>query len=71
MKRQDLTNYSDNELSLLFENNEGLYQDLIYWSRRENFQAVKEIAELYFIFTEAQLNDLQDTFETEVNEYNN
>ena len=70
MEKQDLTSYSDQELSLQFENTEGLYQDLMYWTKRNEFQPLKEIAELYFIFTAEQLADLFDTFNLEVEELN-
>jgi hypothetical protein len=67
---EDIRHYGDAELSGRFENDESLYVDLIRAARREDFQSVKVIADLFFIYTPTQLDDLRETFEEEVEEFN-
>ncbi len=67
----DITHYSDQELSLLFFNEEPLYKDLMRAVRRNDFNIVEEICDEYFVYTYAQLDDLRDTFNNEVEDYEN
>jgi hypothetical protein len=65
----DIRHYSDQELSLLFLNDEGLYKELMRAVRRTDFTIVKELCDELFIYTEDQLEDLADTFNDELIEY--
>lgn len=65
----DITHYSDQELSLLFLNDEVLYKELMRAVRRTDFTIVKELCDELFIYTEDQLEDLADTFNDELIEY--
>ena len=67
----DITHYSDQELSLLFLNDEPLYKELMRAVRQNDFTIIKEICDEYFIYTEDQLEDLIDTFNNELIEYEN
>lgn len=67
----DITNYSNQELSLLFLNDEPLYKELMRAVRRNDFTIIKEICDEFFIYTEDQLEDLIDTFNDELIEYEN
>lgn len=67
----DITNYSDQELSLLFLNDEVLYKELMRAVRRNDFTILKEVCDECFIYTEDQLEDLIDTFNDELIEYEN
>lgn len=65
----DIKHYSDRELSLLFLNEEPLYKTLMTAVRRNDFDIVKELCDDYFIYNEEQLEDLRDTFNDELIEY--
>lgn len=65
----DITHYSDQELSLMFLNDEFLYRELMRAVRRNDFTIVKELCDEYFIYDEDQLEDLIDTFNDELIEY--
>lgn len=65
----DIKHYSDQELSLMFLNDEVLYKELMRAVRRADFTIVKELCDEYFIYTEDQLEDLIDTFNDELIEY--
>lgn len=67
----DITHYSDQELSLMFLNDEVLYKELMRAVRRNDFTIIKEICDELFIYTEDQLEDLIDTFNDELIEYEN
>jgi hypothetical protein len=67
----DIRHYSDHELSLLFLNDEFFYKELMRATRREDFSIVEEIANEYFTFDQEQLDNLRETFEQEIEEYNN
>lgn len=55
---QDIRHYSDEELSLLFLNDEYLCSQLYCdWDR------VKELCNRLFIYTDEQINDLKETWE--------
>lgn len=58
----NITQYSNQELSLLFMNDEGLYNSLMSAARQGSFQDVQSIADDCFIYTPAQLEDLRDIF---------
>lgn len=66
---QDIKHYSDQELSLLFLNDEVLYKELMRAVRRADFTIIKEVCDDNFIYTEDQLEDLIDTFNDELIEY--
>jgi hypothetical protein len=65
----DIKHYADQELSLLFLNDEFLYTELMRAVRRADFTIVKELCDEYFIYTKDQLEDLADTFNDELIEY--
>jgi hypothetical protein len=67
----DIRHYSDQELSLLFLNDEGLYRELMRAVRREKFDIIKDICDEYFVYSDDQLQDLKDTFNDELKEYEN
>lgn len=67
----NIKHYSDQELSLLFFNEEQLYKTLMTAVRRNDFSIVKELCDEAFIYTCAQLEDLRDTFNNEVKDYEN
>jgi hypothetical protein len=67
----DITHYSDQELSLMFLNDEVLYKELMRAVRQNDFTIIKEICDELFIYTEDQLEDLIDTFNNELIEYEN
>ena len=66
---KDISHYSDQELSLMFLNDEFLYRELMRAVRRNDFTIVKELCDEYFIYSEDQLEDLIDTFNDELIEY--
>ncbi len=66
----DITHYSDQELSLMFLNDEFLYRELRRAVIREDFTMLEEVAREFFIFNEDQLEDLKETFKEEVIESN-
>jgi hypothetical protein len=66
----DITNYSDQELSLMFLNDEFLYRELNRAVIREDFGMLEEVAREFFVFTEDQLEELAETFKQEVTESN-
>lgn len=59
--REDLREYSDSELSLRVFNEEWLYK-MRHYGRR----GFIEILEEYFIFTQAQQDELEDDLEEEL-----
>ncbi len=61
MNKQDLTEYSDSELSLLVFNDEGLYR---MRRRRDFIDTLRE----YFIFTDEQLEELKQDLQDEEEE---
>lgn len=65
MKKQDLTVYSDDELSLLVFNDEGLYR------MRRNKKALIEHLSDIFIFTSDQLNVLETDLNEDLKEVDN
>ena len=65
---KNLTNYNSQELSLIFLNEEYFYTILRKGARRNNFSIIKETAEEFFIFTSEQMEDLEETFNNEVEE---
>ncbi len=67
----DIRHYSDEELSLLFLNDEVLYRELIKGVRLNRFSYVRLIAYENFIYNDEQLQDLEDTFNSELEEYEN
>lgn len=65
----DIRHYSDQELSLLFLNDEFLYGTLRSAVISADFTIVKEVCDELFIYTKDQLEDLVDTFNDELIEY--
>lgn len=66
----DITHYSDQELSLLFLNDEFLYKQLNRAVIREDFTMLEDTAREFFVFNNDQLEDLKETFKEEVRESN-
>ena len=69
--KTDITHYADQELSLMFLNDEFLYKELMRAVIREYFAMLIDIANEFFIFNDDQLEDLKETFKEEVKESNN
>lgn len=69
MEKQDITGYSDQELSLLVNNDKGLYNEKMRAVRRDNFSMLIDWIDEFFIYTDEQLEDLKADFEAEVEEY--
>ncbi len=67
----DIRHYSDSELSLMFLNDEFFYNEFNRAVVREDFSIIEYLATEYFTFNQDQLEDLRDTFEQEVEEFNN
>ena len=67
--KQTITHYSDSELTLLFNNDQALYNDYMKAVRRNNFSMVKDICDEMFEYTPEQLNELENDFNNEVEEY--
>jgi hypothetical protein len=67
----DIRHYSDQELSLLFLNDEFFYNEFNRAVVRDNFSIIEELAIEYFAFNQDQLEDLRETFEQEVEQFNN
>lgn len=66
----DITHHSDQELSLLFLNDEFLYKQLNRAVIREDFTMLEDTAREFFVFNNDQLEDLKETFKEEVRESN-
>ena len=65
----DIRHCSDQELSLLFLNDEFLYKELMRAVRRNDFTIIRELCDEYYIYSGDQLEDLVDTFNDELIEY--
>ena len=61
--KQDITMYSDEELSLLVQNDEFLYNEA---QRIRIFRVFKELIDELFIYTNEQLKDLQYDFDNDL-----
>jgi hypothetical protein len=68
MKKQDLRTHGDNELFQHFQNDQSLYNIWIEAAEDDNFQMVKDQAEELFIFTPAQISELEEEFINKVQE---
>lgn len=66
----DITHYSNEELSLMFLNDEFLYKQLNRAVIREDFTMLEDTAREFFVFNNDQLEDLKETFKEEVRESN-
>ncbi len=64
MPKENITNYSNEELSLYFLNEESLYNIL----QSTDFNNVVETANMFFIYTDEQLEELKETWENEQDE---
>lgn len=62
MSKQDLTEYSEDELSLVVMNDEGLYRMRRHFLRHTDF--LDEI----FIYTDEQLDILREDIESDLND---
>jgi len=62
MTKQDLREYSDNELSMMVYNDEYLY------NRRRNSRHFKELLDSMFLYTESQLDTLIADLDDEHND---
>jgi len=69
--KTDITMYGDEELSLRFSNDEALYRHLMICVKYYSFKVLREIAEEVFTYTPEQLEDLEDIYNSEVEEYHN
>jgi hypothetical protein len=69
MKKQDLTNYGDQELSLLVMNTEPLYKVFMTSVRMGKFHFILDHVSELFTFTNEQAGDLGLTWEDEFLEY--
>ena len=58
----DLTKYGDNELTLWFNNDEGLFAEFSKAIRRDDFGYLVNIADELFIYTPEQLQELENDF---------
>lgn len=67
----DIRHYSEQELSLQFLNDEGLYRELMKGVRLNRFSYVRLIAYEHFVYNDEQLQDLEETFNLELKEYEN
>ena len=63
---QDIRHYSDNELCLLFDNTEFLYNEFQSALEIEDFEPVQEIAGEYYVYTDKQLETLENSFYEEL-----
>jgi hypothetical protein len=68
---RDIRHYADQELSLLFLNEEELYRHLMRAVRRNDFSIVKDLCDDYFLYSDDQLENLRETFNEELQEYEN
>lgn len=66
--RTDITHYSDQELSLMFLNDEFLYNEFMRAVVRKDFAMLMDTASELFVFNDDQLEDLKETFKEEVNQ---
>jgi hypothetical protein len=66
----NITHYADQELSLMFLNDEFLYMHFIKAVIRVDFAMLEEVARECFVFNDEQLEDLKETFKEEVRESN-
>lgn len=66
--KTDITHYADQELSLMFLNDEFLYNDFMRAVIRKDFAMLMDTASEFFIFNDDQLEDLKETFKEEVNQ---
>jgi hypothetical protein len=66
----DITHYADQELSLMFLNDEFLYKEFMRAVIREDFAMLEEVAREFFVFNDEQLEELKETFKQEVIECN-
>lgn len=62
----DIRHYSDQELSLLFLNDESLYREFMKGVRRERFNDIKDLCDELFIYNDEQMEDLIETFWAEI-----
>ena len=60
--KTDLTKYGDNELTLWFNNDEGLFAEFSKAIRRDDFGYLVNIADELFIYTPEQLQELENDF---------
>jgi len=68
--KTNITMHGSGELSLNFQNVEPLYNGYMAAVRRGKFDYLKEIAEENFIFRQDQLDELEEDFNAEIEEWN-
>lgn len=68
-QKRDLRAYGNEELSLIFLNEQIYYTILMSAAKRHKFSDLKEVAAHDFEFTTEQLEDLKNTYDLEVEEY--
>ena len=66
--KTNITHYADQELSLMFLNDESLYNDFMRAVIRKDFAMLMDTASEFFVFNDDQLEDLKETFKEEVNQ---
>ena len=62
----DIRHRSDQELSLLFLNDEGLYREFMEGVKSERFNDIQDLCDKLFVYTDEQLEDLVETFWAEI-----
>jgi len=68
-KQNDLTPYGKRELYNWFQNDAGLYDIYVDGIQRNHFNAIHEIAKVYFLFRPDQLKALQSEFNAAIDGY--
>lgn len=63
MKKQDITRYTENELDLIVQNDEYLYNEFNRAVQREKIEPFIEELKEYFVFTEEQADTLRNAYE--------
>lgn len=71
IQKQDIRHHSDSELTDIVINDETFYFLLRSCVKRDIFEELKEEIDRYYIYSEEQLNDLQETFNDEYSEFHN
>lgn len=71
IQKQDIRHHSDSELTDIVINDETFYLLLRSCVKRDRFEELKEEIDRYYIYSDEQLNDLQETFNDEYSEFHN
>lgn len=68
MEKQDIREYSSQELSMIVMNDEGLYKEFRRAVRRDKFGEFLELLDEYFIYDDDQEEALREDFIAELEE---